>query len=164
MIEVKPLPNGLRATDPAVILATWFGAGRLHPAPGTWGSIAALPVAWVLMFFGGPVTLGVAILIVFASGIWATRKYRAADRKQDPAAVVIDEVAGQWITLLAAGTSPAMYLIGLAAFRFFDIVKPWPVGWIDRNIKSAYGVMLDDVAAGAYGLIVVVNFRFFLNW
>ena len=74
---------------------------------------------------------------------------------KDPSFVVIDEVAGQWIALLPAGLDPVLFVAGFLAFRLFDIWKPWPVSWADRDVPGALGVMLDDLIAGAYAAAVV---------
>lgn len=140
---------------PAVLLATWFWSGLSPKAPGTMGSIAALPFGLAITYFFGEVALGIAIIVVFLVGIVATHHYLGLTGKSDPGEVVIDEVAGQWIPLLIAGTSPLLYLISFLAFRLFDIWKPWPIRWMDKSIKGAFGVMIDDIAAGIIALLVV---------
>jgi len=137
---------------PGILLATWFGAGYLPKAPGTWGSIGALPFAWVLVETGGLYALGIAILVVFAVGVWVSKVYMDKTDTHDPGAIVIDEVAGQWIVLLAAPLDPVAYAVGFGLFRFFDVLKPWPISWADRKIGGAWGVMMDDVLAGITGL------------
>jgi phosphatidylglycerophosphatase A len=117
------------------ILCSWFGAGWLKPAPGTWGSAAALPLGWLLWWLGGTPAL--------AKGL------------EDPSWVVIDEVVGQWLTLLLTPPSLLDYALGFALFRLFDIWKPWPVSWADQQIKGGLGIMLDDVLAGLMGLAVL---------
>lgn len=137
-------------------LATWFGAGLLPKAPGTWGSLAALPFAWVILRYGGMWWLLAAIILVFLVGWWASQIYVGRSGEADPGAVVIDEVAGQWLTLLPA--APGVWwhwALGFALFRFFDIVKPWPVGWADRRLKGGFGVMVDDVIAGIYAGVLL---------
>jgi phosphatidylglycerophosphatase A len=138
--------------------ATWFGAGLLPWAPGTWGSLAALPLAWLLMTAGGALLLLVAAVLVFALGLWASDRYMRAVGVHDPGAIVIDEVAGQWLTLAVAPLDPLAYLLGFVLFRIADVLKPWPAGWLDRRIGGALGVMIDDVAAAAYagGLLAIL--------
>lgn len=145
----------LSLRKPAVVLATWGGSGLLPGAPGTWGSLAALPFAWGLMFWGGPLLLAAAALTVFAAGIWAAESYMRTTGEKDPGAIVVDEVAGLWLTLLPAGTDPLLFLAGFGLFRLFDILKPWPVSWADRRVGGGLGVMLDDVLAGLYGALVL---------
>lgn len=142
--------------DPAILLATWFGAGYLPKAPGTWGSLAALPFAWALLAAGGPSLLAVAALLVSLAGWWAADRYMAASGTHDPGQIVVDEVAGQWLALLGA---PHLSWWGFAAgfllFRLFDIVKPWPVSWADRKVPGGLGVMLDDVLAGVMAALAL---------
>lgn len=150
------------------VLATWFGTGNLPAAPGTFGSLAALPFAWLLVNYGGATALAAAVVVVFVVGWWASTVYVETTGIGDPGPVVIDEVAGQWLTLLAA--APGVWwhwLAGFVLFRLFDIVKPWPVGWADKRIKGGFGVMFDDILAAIYafaflyGLILIERSRNF---
>ncbi|MEO5335673.1 MAG: phosphatidylglycerophosphatase A [Magnetospirillum sp. WYHS-4] len=141
---------GFSNSSPATLLATWFGVGRLPGAPGTWGSLASLPLAWSLAAWAGPWGLAAGVATVFVAGIWAAGAYMRATGTDDPGAVVIDEVAGQGLALLAVAPDPLLYLIGFALFRLFDILKPWPVSWADREVGGGLGVMLDDMLAGLY--------------
>ncbi len=145
-------------------IASFGGAGFLPKAPGTWGSLAALPVAWVLHGLGGFGLLLVATLAVTALGFWAIPKATGDDH--DPGWVVIDEVAGQWIALWPLSLGLSMADVGawvfpwpgwvgaFVLFRLFDIWKPGPVGWADRQ-GGALGVMLDDLIAGAMAAVLV---------
>ncbi len=148
------------------VIATFLGAGLMRPAPGTWGSLAALPVAWALMTLLGPLWLVPAAVLAFALGWWATRAETAGGTDPDPAEIVIDEVAGQWIALLPVafgvahtGAAPLDlwpgWLAAFLLFRLFDIWKPWLVGRADRR-GDALGVMLDDIWAGVFAAIGVV--------
>jgi len=141
---------GLHPANPACLLATWFGAGRLPRAPGTWGSLATLPVAAALDWLGGPWLVLLAALAVFGLGVWASDRYMAAYRLHDPAAIVVDEVVGQLLTLALLPLTPTAYLLGFVLFRVADMLKPWPAAWIDRTVADAFGVMLDDVVAAIY--------------
>ncbi len=135
---------------PSAILATWFGAGLLPGAPGTWGSAAALPFAWGLHGLGGAPLLAAATGLVFLIGIRAGGVYARRDGGDDPGPVVIDEVAGQWATLLPVAPDPLLYAAGFAFFRIADILKPWPASWADRRVKGGLGIMLDDLLAAPY--------------
>ena len=148
------------------LIATFGGVGHLRPAPGTWGSLAALPVAYLVLWLGGPFVFAAAILVVTAVGLAATRAEIAASGDSDPSHVVIDEVAGQWVALLPAGFGAwhvgvpllALYpawIAGFLLFRLFDIWKPGPVGRADAR-GDAWGVMLDDLIAGAFAALGVV--------
>jgi phosphatidylglycerophosphatase A len=133
---------------PATLLATWFGSGLVRVAPGTCGSIAALPFAAGLALLGGPWLLGLSALAAFAVGLWASGRYAGAAGQHDPAAVVIDEVAGQWLALAPLPLDPGLYLLAFLAFRLLDIAKPWPIGWVERALPGAWGIMADDLVAG----------------
>ncbi|MEM8787522.1 MAG: phosphatidylglycerophosphatase A [Pseudomonadota bacterium] len=148
---------------------TTFGfIGRVPVAPGTAGSLAAVPVAWLLHGLGGVILLIGATAAVVLLGIWAIARDTGGAADPDRSEIVIDEVAGQWIALfpLSAGLSargaepweiPLMGgLVAFVLFRIFDILKPWPVSWADRQ-KTPLGVMLDDVLAGAMAALVIAG-------
>lgn len=148
------------------LVATFFYVGLLRPAPGTWGSLVAVPLGYLLHRLGGFPLLGAATLALFALGLWAVRRETAADPTEDPSEFVVDEVVGQWIALFplsaglwAMGADPSLFpwpgwVGGFLMFRLFDIWKPWLVGRADR-LHSPLGVMLDDVVAGVFAAIVV---------
>lgn len=138
------------ASGPALWLATWCGSGLLPWAPGTFASLSALPLAWLLIAAGGVWLLLAATLLVFVTGIWAAERYMAAVGIHDPTAVVIDEIAGQWLTLAIAPLDPFAYAVGFVLFRVFDVLKPWPVSWLDRRVSGGFGVMIDDIGAALY--------------
>lgn len=136
---------------PAALVATWGGVGRLPKAPGTWGSLAALPFAWGLYHWGGGMAvLAAAVLCAFA-GWWAAARYVRGSGLGDPQEIVVDEVAGQWLVLAAVPADPLHYCVGFMLFRLLDITKPGPIGWADRSIGGGLGVMADDVLAGLAG-------------
>ncbi len=137
---------------PAMLAATWFGAGLLPRMPGTWGSAAALPFAWVISSAGGWPALAAATVAVSLLGWWAAEVYVRGAAVDDPSAVVIDEVAGQWLVLLFTPPDPLLYACGFVVFRVLDIWKPWPASWADRYVKGGLGVMLDDLLAALYGV------------
>lgn len=141
--------------SPGILLATWFGAGYLPRFPGTWGSIAALPFAWFISNLYGSVGLIIASVIVFVVGIWASNVFISQSGMEDPGPVVIDEVAGMWMTLALIPPDLTLYAIGFVMFRIVDIFKPWPAGWADRSVKGGFGVMLDDILAAVYSAAAV---------
>ncbi len=146
-------------SSPGVLMATWFGAGYLPKAPGTWGSLGALPFAWLIASTTGSLGLIVASIVIFIIGIWASNVYIGLTGGDDPGPVVIDEVAGMWLTLAFVPPDVALYAIGFVLFRIADVFKPWPAGWADRTIKGGLGVMVDDVLAALYsGAIVFALF------
>lgn len=145
----------LSLKHPACMVSTWFGVGLIPVAPGTWGSLAALPLAWVIQNVAGPYALLAASALVFALGWWASTVFVAHSDVSDPQTIVVDEVAGQLLVLAFAPTEFWPYLAGLVLFRVFDIAKPWPARWADRSLKGGLGVMLDDVFAGIYGAVFI---------
>jgi len=146
---------------------SFFGAGYIRPAPGTWGSLAALPAAWLVYLVAGPYGLVIGACALYALGIYAINVELKDADDHDPSWVVIDEVVGQWIALLPiafgahnAGVNPLLLWPGIVAafalFRLFDIWKPWIIGKVDAR-GDATGVMLDDVLAGLFAAIVVIG-------
>jgi phosphatidylglycerophosphatase A len=136
--------------------ATFFGSGLFPVAPGTAGTVASLVlwapiVLWEVPWWG---RLFLAILI-FVTGTPAASRCASFLKKDDPKEVVIDEVAGQGFALAWAGPHLILVLAGFLLFRFFDIVKPWPVSWADKKLHGGLGIMLDDVIAGFYAAIVL---------
>jgi phosphatidylglycerophosphatase A len=140
----------------AELIATWFGVGLSPVAPGTCASLVALPIAWAIRAMSGDLGLAVALMLVFAVGCWAAGAVAAASGIQDPASIVIDEIAGQWLVLLATPLEPIPWLLAFVLFRLFDIWKPWPVNWADRDFKGGFGIMLDDILAAGYALVVLI--------
>lgn len=154
------VPPHLDYKSPATWLATWFGCGMMRPAPGTWGSLGALPFGLMMLVWGGPAILALACIILFPIGLWATRAIlKGSGSDHDPQIVVIDEVIGQWIALIPAAISPFSVVLAFALFRAFDALKPWPVSYFDRQIPGAAGVMLDDVAAGILAALCVYGIQ-----
>lgn len=153
-------------TGVARVIGTVFGVGYVRPAPGTWGSVVALPWGWLLHVLGGFPLLLLAIFAGFVKGWWATSVMTKDSDDHDPSEIVVDEVVGQWIALLPL-SYPAWsmgidilalwpgWIAAFALFRLFDILKPGPVGWADRR-GDALGVMLDDVIAGVFAAIGVL--------
>jgi phosphatidylglycerophosphatase A len=125
-------------------------------APGSWGSLAALPFAALMVWLtGDPLILLPAALVCFLVGVWAGGLYARQLGIQDPGAVVIDEVAAQWLTLSVVPLDPVLYGIGFFLFRLADVVKPFPANWVDRNMKGGLGIMLDDIVAGLYAALAL---------
>jgi phosphatidylglycerophosphatase A len=143
---------GLPKAHPAALIATAFGIGLLPIAPGTWGSLAALPFTWAIRSLSGIPGLALAVLVVFGAGWWAAGAVAKASGVRDPAAVVVDEIAGQSLVLLAAPRDVAAWVLAFLLFRLFDIWKPWPVRWADRHLAGGFGIMLDDLLAAGYAL------------
>jgi phosphatidylglycerophosphatase A len=137
-------------------IATLFGIGRVRTAPGTVASAVALLLAVAIVFAGGRVALVFAWFAVNAAGAWASEHYARETGRDDPSECVIDEVAGQWIACAFAPFSLVGFLLAFALFRFFDIVKPWPISLLER-LPGGIGIMADDLAAGlAAGAIIAI--------
>ena len=117
--------------------------------------LLAAGLAWPIVMLAGSVGLLVAAAVIAVVGVWATGVYVTRTGEDDPGPVVIDEVAGQWLTLVVCPLDPVWWLVGFVAFRVADIAKPWPASWIDRRMHSPTGVMLDDIVAGAYAAVLV---------
>jgi len=154
---LAPSPSS-RAPLWAKLVATFFGAGLLHPGPGSWGSAATVLLWWLLSGWISPnwqpaATMLLAAVAILAGIPAATRVARAA-RLKDPQFVVIDEVAGQLITLIAVPVSWKSLLLGFILFRGFDIVKPPPVRQLE-HLPEGIGIVLDDVGAGLYALAIM---------
>jgi phosphatidylglycerophosphatase A len=148
------------------MITTTFGIGYLRPAPGTWGSLAALPMAWFVHEVFGLNGFIAASLIVFFAGWWATARHTSSSDNHDPSEIVVDEVIGQWIALLPVFIGAAHigantlalwpgWITAFIGFRLFDITKMGPIGWADRR-GDALGVMLDDVIAGIFAALLVM--------
>ena len=141
---------------PAHFLALGFGSGLITPAPGTWGSIAALPLAAGLQLAGvHGVMLAWLALPLFVLGVWVCDVTGRALGVADSGHIVWDEIVAMLLVLAAVPATPLAWLAALLAFRVFDIVKPWPIRWLDARVHGGFGVMLDDVVAALFAVIVL---------
>ena len=145
----KSVPETVTPSSLVSFIATGGGSGNLPVAPGTWGSLVALPLAAVLAILGGPWLLSLAILLAFVAGVWASGRYARAIGRGDPGSVVIDEIAGQWLAILPVALDWRYYIVAFVLFRFTDITKPWPCRAAERA-PGGLGIMLDDIVAGFY--------------
>lgn len=139
-----------------LFFATAFGAGYAKKAPGTFGSIVGLPFG--LLLAGANISMAFKVIILLAViqfGFWITAKTEEIWQTHDDQRIVIDEVVGQIITVMWFPPSIATAILGLALFRLFDIWKPGPIGWIDRDGPGAWGTFYDDVVAGIAGALVL---------
>jgi phosphatidylglycerophosphatase A len=153
--HISPLPAGARWWDTRVLTATWFGAGRLRPAPGTMGSIAAIPFGYAIYAAGGPFALFVSAFGLLYVGTLAADYYGGKSGVKDDQSIVVDEVAGMWLAATPAENHWDLWLFALLLFRLFDIVKPWPASYYDKRSADGYDVMMDDIVAGVYALVGV---------
>lgn len=143
-------------------LSTWFYSGKSPFAPGTCGSLATLPFVFAISYYYGIAGVAAFAFIVSIAGIFIADAFEKKLGVKDPGQIVIDETAGQAITLLAAGTNLYLYAIGFVLFRLFDISKPWPVSWADTKVKGGLGIMLDDILAGIMGGTVLAAIKLYL--
>ncbi|HEX5959664.1 MAG TPA: phosphatidylglycerophosphatase A [Rhodanobacteraceae bacterium] len=155
MSALTPVQRRKLLSHPAGWIATALGAGLSPVAPGTAGSLLAL-LPWWFLLRQLPIGAYLAVLVAgFALGAWACGVCDRRLGRHDQGALVWDEVIGMWVALLAIPPGWTWMLAGFLLFRLFDIWKPWPVRWADRRVHGGLGVMLDDVVAGAYALVVL---------
>ncbi len=152
-----------RFKHPAFWIATGFGSGLMRPAPGTWGTIVAVFIAWGVAHSAGLIGIIAITVLSIPIGIWSAEIYGQKSGKKDASEVVIDEFTGMWIALLPQSfampgleSPPIWIIVAFITFRFFDILKPWPIGWLDRNVPGGLGVMLDDIVAGIFTAIIML--------
>lgn len=140
--------------NPNHLFAFGFGSGLAPKAPGTFGTLAAIPFFLLLQSLSWPIYLS-WLLVAFALGVmWCDRSSKALG-VHDHGGIVWDEFVGFWLTMFMAPTGWVWILIGFVLFRFFDILKPWPINWLDKKVHGGFGIMIDDVLAGIYALIVL---------
>lgn len=190
----------------AEILSTVFYIGKIKYAPGTFGSVPAFPLCYIILYFvlNNKIVFPFAgfsfeeqqiialfsielicCILIFAFGTYATSIYIIDKTEQDPKEVVVDELAGQMLTIILSSFSViflsssslinnisstqadflCLVVMPFVLFRFFDIVKPWPINWMDKNIKGAMGIMLDDIAAAIFAAVIQYVIVFFIiDW
>ena len=140
--------------DPVLFLAFGFGSGLAKKAPGTFGTLAAIPIYWLLVHTNA-VIYSVTTLLICFSGIWICGKAAEKLGVHDHPGIVWDEIAGLLVTLWWTEFSWAMLLAGFVLFRLFDIVKPWPIKRVDQEVQGGFGIMLDDILAGLLAALVL---------
>ncbi len=155
--------------------ASGLGIGFIPLMPGTVASLATLPLAWFLFKVGQSKGLILGALLIFiAAYFFVVIALRYSKDNQDPSFIVVDEVVGQLVTFIlptlfwSSIWRLEIYLVGFVLFRFFDILKPFHVGWVQKNVKGALGVMLDDIVAALYATVVLfivmaVMYYFFMG-
>lgn len=133
-------------------LAFGFGSGLLPKAPGTYGTLAAIPFYWLMQDLSAPVYV-LLLVASFLLGIYVCDISARALNTHDHPGIVWDEMVGYWLTMFLAPAGWQWILLGFVLFRVFDIFKPWPISWFDRRVKGGLGIMLDDVVAAAYAFV-----------
>lgn len=158
----------------AKVLATVFGLGFLPKAPGSWGSLAGLPLGAGIFYLStklfpseeavfGELGLGALFLAIFLITLFSIISYFIIHRAEalfnhhDDRRIVIDEVAGQALTVFFLKPALVPYLIGFFLFRLFDVIKPGPAGWADKNLRGAFGVLIDDIFAGIMAITMTMT-------
>ena len=141
-------PASALGADPRAWLAFGLGSGLVPYAPGTWGALIGLPVAWGL-HQGGEIAYVAATILITLAGIYLCGYTARRLGVHDHPGINLDEVAGQLVACVLVPSGWGWYLLAFALFRLFDILKPGPIGWIDRHFSGGLGIMLDDIAAGA---------------
>ena len=138
-------------SNPIHFLALGFGSGLSPKAPGTFGTLAAIPVFLLFSYFT-PLFYSIAVLIVCVAGIYICGKTAEDVGVHDHGAIVWDEIAGYLITMFLIPNRWQSIVVGFILFRIFDILKPWPISYIDKQIHGGFGIMFDDVIAGVMAL------------
>ncbi|MDO6620441.1 MULTISPECIES: phosphatidylglycerophosphatase A [unclassified Shewanella] len=160
-ISTDPAVKKLTLTNPVHFLALGFGSGLAAKAPGTFGTLAAVPIVYLMSFL----SLSAFIFITLISclvGIYICDKAAKDMGVHDHGAIVWDEVAGLMITMIAAPAGVIWLVVGFALFRFFDILKPWPIRWLDAKVHGGFGIMIDDVLAGIFSLICLQLLAYYI--
>ena len=134
-------------TNPIHFLAFGFGSGAAPVAPGTFGTLAGMIIYWFLPTMDS-YAYAIGLVVAAVLGVWLCGKTSSDLGVHDHGGIVWDEFVGYWITMFMAPTGIQWALIGFVLFRLFDIIKPWPIKWIDQKVHGGLGIMLDDVIAG----------------
>ncbi|MFP3019507.1 MAG: phosphatidylglycerophosphatase A [Arsenophonus sp.] len=151
----------LKLSNPYYLLATGFGSGLSSIAPGTIGSLVSIPF-WFLMYWLLPISLcWFIILFCFGIGLIICKWTSGNIQVHDHRSIVWDEFIGMWITLMVIPTVNLQWvLIAFVLFRFFDILKPWPINWFDQKIEGGLGIMLDDIIGAIFSIIIIILISF----
>ncbi|MFT2090565.1 phosphatidylglycerophosphatase A [Paraglaciecola sp. 2405UD69-4] len=159
----KQIRQRVSMLNPVHFLALGFGSGLAPKAPGTFGTLAALPLVIVLTLYTSlPVYIAVS-LVASLAGIWICGITANDMQVHDDSSIVWDEVAGMLITMIAVPLSWQTLLLGFVLFRIFDILKPWPISYLDKHVHGGFGIMVDDILAGVFAL-ACMQFVLYLGW
>ena len=150
-----------RLSNPIHFLALGFGSGLAPKAPGTFGTLAAVPLFLLVAPLSSPLYL-LLLLLMSVAGIYICGKAAEDAGVPDHGAIVWDEFVGFWLTMWLVPFEWTWLIAGFLLFRLFDIVKPFPIGWIDKKVSGGFGVMIDDVVAGLYAWIILMLAGYFL--
>ena len=148
-------PKDIALKTYAGFFAFGFGSGLSPFAPGTFGTLASIPLYLVLIQLSWPMYAWL-VFIAFVVGVKLCDVTGGRLGVHDYGGIVWDEFVGFWITMFFIPFSWQNVVIGFFVFRFFDIIKPYPIGWLDKKVSGGFGVMIDDVLAGVYGMLVML--------
>ena len=149
--------------NPVHFLALGFGSGLAPKAPGTFGTIAAIPLVCLLAYSTSLSGYLLVTLVASIVGIWLCGKTAKDMMVHDDSSIVWDEIAGLLITMIAVPLSWQTLLLGFVLFRLFDILKPWPISYLDARVHGGFGIMIDDVLAGFFALILM-HITLYFGW
>lgn len=144
--------------DPVCLLAFGFGAGLVPKAPGTFGTLLALPLAWMTLTMRMEWRLLVGFVLIVA-GVWLCGEAARRIGVHDHPGIVWDEIAAMYLVLLVTPVSVGFWALAFGLFRLFDIWKPWPIRDLDHRLGGGVGIMLDDLVAALYAALLLVFYR-----
>ena len=136
------------------VLATCFGVGSIPFAPGTWGSLFAILLIYNIAFLQEWIILATVLIVAFS---WWVCVEVNKEIKSDSSEIVIDEFSGMFVACMFINHDFISFVFAFLFFRFFDIVKPWPISWVDKNIKNGPGILIDDLLAGLFAGILMLG-------
>ena len=161
ILNQDPATRKVALGTPAGLLAFGFGSGLSKFAPGTMGTIAAIPFAFLLKSL--PVVWFWLLLVAFfLAGIWICETSSRRLGQHDPGGIVWDEMVAYWLTVAFVPVSWPWWLAAFVLFRIFDIFKPWPIRQVEKRFGGGLGIMLDDIFAAAYAMVILAVFQFFI--
>ncbi|MCZ2723545.1 phosphatidylglycerophosphatase A [Marinomonas sp. 15G1-11] len=140
--------------NPVHFLAFGLGSGTVDKAPGTFGTLAAIPI-YLLMQHWTDLNYLIMLIVTFIVGIYLCDKTSKDLGVHDHSGIVWDEFVGFWITMWMAPEGWLYIIVGFVLFRVFDILKPWPISWLDKKVEGGFGIMIDDVLAGVFALLAL---------
>lgn len=149
--------------NPIHFLALGFGSGLLHPAPGTWGSLVGVILGALLLPWLGAKTFFILIALCFFLGIWLCERTSHDMGVHDHGSIVWDEIVAVFFVLLAVPQISVFWCtVAFAAFRLFDILKPYPIRYFDEKLTNGFGIMADDILAAGYSILVILALAHFI--
>lgn len=153
---MQPIPVNALFASIANFFALGFGLGLARKAPGTFGTLLGLPL--LLIMPANLLAYTAVLVVMFIFGVWCCEECSKYLGVHDHGGIVWDEVVGYLLTMMALPVTWQWMLAGFIAFRIFDIVKPWPIGWVDQKVQGGFGIMIDDILAGLFAAVVLQVF------